>query len=89
MCRRFFVPWYPTAFTLYVCFAVYTPLQLPDLMTSWEFREGLYREMGRPAPLKPAMKGVLFWLREPNSGRSFMNTQALIDIVAKHNLSYL
>jgi hypothetical protein len=61
--------------------------QVEDPYTAWRFREDVYAKLGMRLPSKPVKK-VLFWLRKPNSGRSFYNLAEMLAIADKYNIPY-
>ena len=66
---------------------VLTRAQVPDIQTGFELRKTMYQHMSVTMPNKPANK-VLFWLRKPGHARELQNTEELIAIAKRYNLSY-
>lgn len=61
--------------------------QPPDHETAYRFREGFYKFVGVPLPGQPARR-ILFWMRNPNAGRSFTNLDELLAIADAYKVPY-
>jgi hypothetical protein len=57
------------------------------MATTFDFRADMYAHMGVPFPEKPA-RNVLFWLRTPPLGRSFINGEELLKVADGYNVKY-
>ena len=62
-------------------------LQIPSHEVAWRFRDGLYKFMDVPLPTTPGNK-VLFWVRRPAAGRSFINLNDMLAMTSSYGLNY-
>jgi hypothetical protein len=70
-----------------VCLYLYATSQVPDMATTFDFRAEMYAHMGISLPDKPS-RNVLFWLRTPPLGRSFINGDDLLKIADDYGVKY-